>query len=231
ISRSMLERLSDKGIPEDKLMLLPNWFHTEQIRPDTRLTEFRFEWGMDENQVVALYAGSIGEKQGMGVLLEAVAELEGEKMVKFVVCSEGPAFLRLKAKYGHLSNVIWRDLVPPERLNDLLVSADIHLLPQRADAADLVMPSKLTGMLASGRPVLATAVPGTQLADVVEGRGLVMPPGDVAALVAGIRRLAGDADMRLRFGRSARDYAVEHLDREKILGSFERKLTARVSNT
>ena len=60
-------------------------------------------------------------------------------------------------------------LQPADRLNELLNLADIHLLPQRADAADLVMPSKLTGMMASGRAVLATASPGTQLATVIDG--------------------------------------------------------------
>ena len=74
---------------------------------------------------------------------------------------------------GALPNVRFLDLQPNDRLNDLLGLADIHLLPQRSGAADLVMPSKLTGMLASGRAILATASPETQLSYALEGCGSV----------------------------------------------------------
>jgi colanic acid biosynthesis glycosyl transferase WcaI len=108
-----------------------------------------------------------------------------------------------------------------ERLNELLNAADIHLLPQRADAADLVMPSKLTGMLASGRPVIATAAPGTQVADAVEGSGIVVPPGDPAALRDAVLLLASNRAMRVEMGREARRYAEEHLGRDQVLRKFE----------
>jgi colanic acid biosynthesis glycosyl transferase WcaI len=224
VSSRMLARLASKGIPERKLVLLPNWIHTEQIRPGSSTTDFRFEWGLEQESVVALYSGSIGEKQGLEVLLEAGSRLEDDSSIRFVVCSEGPTFERLKKKYARLSNVLWRDLVPPEKLNDLLNTADMHLLPQRADAGDLVMPSKLTGMLASGRPIVATAAAGTEIALVVEGRGIVVPPGDVEAMEKAIRQLSGDADLRRRLGAAARRYAEEHLAKDAILGRFEADL-------
>jgi colanic acid biosynthesis glycosyl transferase WcaI len=229
VSRRMLERLADKGIPQERLMLLPNWIRTEEIRPGSRATKFRFEWGLTADSVVVLYSGSLGEKQGVETLLEAAASLEGESVIRFVVCSDGPVFARLQEQYGHLSNLVWCKLVAPEQLNDLLNTADIHLLPQRADAADLVMPSKLPGMLASGRPVIATAVSGTQVAEVVEGRGIVVPPGDSIALAEAIRGLAADEALRARLGAAARTYAVENLDSEKILTGFERELSSKVS--
>jgi colanic acid biosynthesis glycosyl transferase WcaI len=102
--------------------------------------------------------------------------------------------------------------------------ADIHLLPQRADAADLVMPSKLTGMLASGRPVVATAQVDTELANAVAGCGVVTPPGDAAAFAAAIAALAQDAPLRARLGAAARDYAMHHLGRDAVLGQIEVEL-------
>lgn len=228
ISRGMLERLSDKGIPDHKLMQLPNWFRSEQIQSGAGIAEFRFEWGLDQKHVIAFYSGSIGEKQGMEILLDAAAELEAEESVQFVICAEGPAAQRLQSQYGHLSNVVWRGLVPQERLDELLTTADIHLLPQRVDAADLVMPSKLAGMMASGRPVIATAAPGTEVAEVVEGRGVVVPPGNVEGIVAAIRLLAKDKELREKYGAAAREYAVEHFDKERILSRFERELVERV---
>jgi len=86
------------------------------------------------------------------------------------------------------------------------------------------MPSKLTGMLASGRPVVATARPGTQLGRELDGRGIVTPPGDVETFVAALVRLADDPGLRRSLGHAGRNYAVQHLDREEILGRFERAL-------
>ena len=121
-------------------------------------------------------------------------------------------------------NVQWIPLQPFARLNDLLNLADIHLLPQKADAADLVMPSKLTGMLASGRPVVATARHGTQLAQAVEGRGIVVEPGDASAFAEAIKKLAQDLGLREELGRNARDYAISELKKESILSRLEQEL-------
>jgi colanic acid biosynthesis glycosyl transferase WcaI len=120
-----------------------------------------------------------------------------------------------------LGNLRWLPLQPAERLNDLLNLADIHLLPQRADAADLVMPSKLTGMLASGRPVVATAGQGTQLGRVVSGCGVLTPPGDGAALARAIVDLAADPAQRQALGAAARRYAETNLARDAIMSRFE----------
>ena len=104
---------------------------------------------------------------------------------------------------------------------DLLAMADVHLLPQRADAADLVMPSKLTGMLASARAVVATAHADTDLANVVQTCGLVVPPEDPAALAQAVRTLAADPALRERLGAAGYAYAQANLDREAVLLRFE----------
>ena len=91
-----------------------------------------------------------------------------------------------------MAQVHWLALQPVAKLNDLLNAADIHLLPQRADAADLVMPSKLAFMLASGRPVVAGAAPGTALARAIEGAASPSPPGDAGGHGGGGRALAQD---------------------------------------
>ncbi len=115
-------------------------------------------------------------------------------------------------------------LQPADKLNELLNLADIHLLPQVANAADLVMPSKLTGMMASGRPVIATAQARSQLAEVLKGRGVVTPPGDVEAFSCALDHLARDSEERSRMGANARKFAVEHMDRDQILRRFEASL-------
>ncbi|HUW26084.1 MAG TPA: glycosyltransferase [Gallionella sp.] len=141
--------------------------------------------------------------------------------ILFVLCGDGAARQRLMARYPDLPNVMW---LPLQRLNDLLNMADIHLLPQRADVADLVMPSKLTGMLASGRAVLATALPETQVAKVVQQCGMVYEPGDADALKAAILQLTADSELRQKLGTAAREYALAHLGKVAVLTAFESQL-------
>ncbi|MDD5036730.1 MAG: glycosyltransferase WbuB [Methylococcaceae bacterium] len=184
----------------------------------------RDELGIPDDAVVCIYSGNMGEKQGLEVLIEVAQRLAPESPIRFVLCGSGAAKERLHEAGKDLANILWLSLQPTEKLNDLLNLADIHLLPQRADAADLVMPSKLTGMLASGRPVIATAHPGTEVAEVVSQCGLVTEPGDAEGLAQAILALARNPILRQKLGRSARQYAVECLDKEAVLRQFERDL-------
>ena len=83
ISQKMLERISEKGVSESKLVLLPNWIHTEQVQPGSTMTSFRFDWGLTHDCVVALYSGSMGEKQGVDILMEAAARLQHQASIRF----------------------------------------------------------------------------------------------------------------------------------------------------
>ena len=224
ISEKMLARLVQKGVVASACRLFPNWVDTDTIYPLARPSPLRAELGISPGEIVVLYAGTMARKQGLEVMAEAASRLSASAGLRFVFCGEGPGKLALANLTGHLANVQWIPLQPFERLNDLLNLADIHLLPQKADAADLVMPSKLTGMLASGRPIVATSRPDTQLAHVVEGRGIVVEPGDAAAFARAVEQLAHDRLWRETLGRSAREYALSELEKENVLCRFEQEL-------
>jgi colanic acid biosynthesis glycosyl transferase WcaI len=224
ISGRMLERLSIKGVRLSRQLLFPNWVDVTTIRPEGRGERFRSQLGIGDDTCVVLYSGSMGKKQGLEVLLEAAHLLEPITSIKFVLCGEGGARDRLYNLGAGLSNVVWLSLQPMDLLNELLNLADIHVLPQRADVADLVMPSKLTGMLASGRPIIATAAVGTQVANVLENCGMVTEPGNAQALAAAIRLLANDSVLRTRLGYIARQFAENHLDKRLVLARFEQDL-------
>jgi len=117
----------------------------------------------------------------------------------------------LAEKSKALSNVfVMGPFQPSERLNDLLNLADIHLLPQRANAADLVIAVEVDGNACEWPAVVATAHHGTQLASAVRGLGIVVPPGDLDAFVSAILQLAADKDLRQMLGQEARRYALTH---------------------
>jgi colanic acid biosynthesis glycosyl transferase WcaI len=221
ISERMVERLSDKGVETARSLLFPNWVDTSIIYPMRDGGSFRQELGIPKQKIVALYSGNLGMKQGLGLLVEVCRQLTSRRDIQFVFCGEGPYRETLAKLASEVRNVTVLQLQPSERLNELLNTADVHLLPQLADAADLVMPSKLTGMMASGRAIVATAHPGTQVSTVLEGRGIVTPPGDIAAFAAAIIQLAESSDLRRRLGIEGRKYAVEHMSRDEILAQFE----------
>jgi colanic acid biosynthesis glycosyl transferase WcaI len=224
ISEKMLARLVQKGVAPSACLFFPNWVDTDAIFPLEKPSAFRAELGISPNDTVALYAGTMARKQGLEVLAEAACQLGGRARLRFVFCGDGPGKSMLATLTSHLPYVQWIPLQPFARLNDLLNLADIHLLPQKADAADLVMPSKLTGMLASGRPVVAASPPGTQLAQAVEGRGLVVAPGNARAFAQAIEQLAEDSGLREKLGRNARQYALSVLEKESVLSRLDREL-------
>ena len=232
----MLERSLSKGVKPDQIVLFPNWVDVDLVKPqpDDAPNYFRRELDL-EGKIVFLYSGNMGNKQGLELLPMMANLLQDLDDVHFVLCGEGAFRSRIEEMCMNLPNVTLLPLQPLAALNDLLNCADVHLLPQRADAADLVMPSKLTGMLSSGRPTLATADPETQVGGVVAGGadgrspcGVVVPAGDLIAATNAVRLLAADPELRQRLGANARRYAVENLGREQVLEQFERDLKASV---
>ncbi len=229
ISPGMCERLADKRVTRDRIALFENWVDTRTIHPLDGASPMRAELGIDPAAVVALYAGNMGEKQGLETLIDAARRLADHRDILFVMAGDGVARERLEAEARGLANLRLMPLQPSGRLNDLLNVADIHLLPQRREAADLVMPSKLVGMLATGRPVAAGAAPGTEVAALVGSRGVVVAPDDGAAMAAAILSLAADPDRRKLLGAAARDLTVAEFDKGVVLSRFAERLESLAS--
>ena len=145
----------------------------------------------------------------------------------WLLAGEGPTKSDLVHATEGFSNVIHLPLQPTERMNDWLNAADIHLLPQKAGAADLVLPSKLLGMLASGRPVVATSPPGTELAELVAEAGACTVPGDAKAFATALRTLVDNPDQRLLAAKRARKLAEERFGKEAVLERFEQECLIR----
>ncbi|WP_082529127.1 MULTISPECIES: WcaI family glycosyltransferase [unclassified Bradyrhizobium] len=227
ISPQMMARLEHKGIAPGRLREFRNWIDTGTVTPGCRQTPLRAELCLEAGDIVALYSGAMSNKQGLELIVEAAAAVEDlHPSLKFVLCGNGPAKPALMQMSQGLTNVRFLDLQPLDRVSELLSTADIQLLPQKAEIADLVLPSKLAGMLASGRPLVAMAKPGTGLAAEVEGAGLVIEPSDAGALARALLTLASDDALRARMGAVARRRAEQKWDRISIMRSLEREFMA-----
>lgn len=222
ISRRMLDKARSKQVPAEKLVFLPNWVDENAITPLTRPSTYREKLGLSPQHVVALFSGTMGGKQGLEMLPEVARRMAAtHPHFALVLCGDGVVKPQLERECAPLGNVRMLPLQPMEQLNELLGMADVHLLPQHPGAADLVMPSKLTGMLASGRPVITTARQGTELAGVVEHCGRVVPPGDVDAFVAALVELLEQPEQRKELGRAARHHAETQLARSAVMKRLE----------
>ncbi|HUN93520.1 MAG TPA: WcaI family glycosyltransferase [Burkholderiaceae bacterium] len=223
-SQSMLARLHQRGVGFERLVLFPHWVDTNAVRPLAKPSALRRMYGIDDREVVALYAGALEEGRGLEVVANAARILERHTPVTFVFCGQGPDQDELDSWCDGLSNIRFLSLQPAALLNDLLNLADIHVLPMAPGRDDVAIPSKLVGMLASGRPVVATVRPDTPVARYVNERGLIVPPNDPHALAAALASLALAPGRRARLGQAARAFATRNTDIDFVLGRFERGL-------
>jgi colanic acid biosynthesis glycosyl transferase WcaI len=224
ISNRMLDKLRVKGVADERMQLFPNWVDIAHVFPLTEPSNYRKEMGISPNVKVLLFSGTLGGKQGLMVIPEAAKKLAHCKDLMFVICGDGMMKQQLEMASVGLDNIRFLPLQPFERLGQLLGLADVHLLPQSPEAADLVLPSKLSGMLASGRPVIATCKLETEIARVVSKCGLVVPPEDSDALVKAIEFLFENDVARMQLGVKARDYAKITFDKNNVLTRLENQL-------
>ena len=217
ISGRMVQLLIEKGVAPERVRFFQNWVDLEHIRPTAAFESYRAQLGIAPNALVVLFSGSLGGKQGLMIIPATAKRLNSRTDIVFVICGEGVMKPELESACTGLANTRFIPLQPFNRLGDLLCMADIHLLPQSPGAEDLVLPSKLSGMLASGRPVIATCQVGTELDAIVSTCGIVVAPEDSVGLAQAVCRLADDEPLRTRLGQAARAYAETYFEQDAVL--------------
>jgi colanic acid biosynthesis glycosyl transferase WcaI len=233
ISYSMLDNAARKGVNSDRLLFFPNWADITFVNPEIDGSKLKHEFGFLPSDRVILYAGNIGAKQGLEIVLDAAQHYAAEECVKFVLVGAGAYVDELKAIAAErqLRNVYFKPLQTWERVPEMLTMADIHLVVQKKGAADAVLPSKLTNILAAGGHALVTAELGTelgQLTDKFPGIYELVDPESSSEFISGLERLL--AKDLSRHNVIARDYAERYLDKTKILERLHQDLSELVQS-
>jgi glycosyltransferase involved in cell wall biosynthesis len=232
ISRDMAGLVGERGISTEHLRVIPNWAPGGETLAPVPPAEnaLRHAWGVADKFVVA-YSGNFGRVHALELVLAAAALLRNESNLVFLLIGDGPrrAALEAMARTQGLSNVRFLPPQPRPRLAESLSVGDVHLVTLRAGCERCVFPSKLYGILAVARPVVFVGSPQCELAQSVcqRGAGLVIPPGDPAALAAALRELRRDADRRLTMAQASARWAHETGGLSAALHDWTELLTPR----
>lgn len=223
IGDTMRDRLVAKGAPAERIRVIPNWVDTHAITPAPRSNEWSREHGLDAGFVV-MHSGNIGHAQDLDSLVRAATFLRDLDDLVIAVIGGGARLGELQELAGILEvdSLRFHPYQPREALSLSLSSADVHVVGLARGLSGYVVPSRLYGILAAGRPVIVAAESSSETARIVErvGCGVVVPPGRPELLAAAIREArAGGWDLDA-MGRRGRDYVVADADRTVAFGRY-----------
>jgi len=227
ISPGFKKNLIDKGVSSEKVRVISNWMEggpTKGIAPDAKLAH-----GLGlANRFNILFAGNIGEAQGLETVLEAAKLLKGHPEVQFVFVGDGTALPRLEKKAVDqlITNVRFLGRFPHDAMPGLYALADVLLVHLKDDPLfRITIPHKILNYMASGKPILA-ALAGDGADLVIEaGAGISCPPGKPEALAGAVRNfLRMSADERKAMGDRGRQTVRIQFSREALIDKIEKTL-------
>jgi colanic acid biosynthesis glycosyl transferase WcaI len=223
IGERMRERLVEKGVPPDRLTVIPNWVDTTRVVP----TELRNDWSREQQlseKFVVMHSGNVGHAQNLDNLVRAATFLRDLDDLSVTIVGFGARHTEVLELADRLDVDSMRFLPyqPREVLAQSLSAAHIHYVGLAAGLSGFVVPSRLYGILAAGRPVVVAADPDSETARLVAeiGCGVVIPP-DRPDLLAGVIRDAHEGKLDLdELGRRGREYAEREADTRVALGRY-----------
>lgn len=211
------------------LAVIPNWADEAALYPmPSRSSRTRQALGLPAETLVLGYAGNFGRAHRFDALLEALEGAAREHLpLHALVSGDGAEAQRLRAAAARLPNLTVRGYAPRSELGDLLAASDVHVVSLRPEVEGLLFPSKLAGVLAAGRPVLALSGPQGALAEEVRTGDLGWTaPHEPGAVLAALRSIAAERASLPSRGARARAWFEAHyrrsVQRERWLALLER---------
>jgi colanic acid biosynthesis glycosyl transferase WcaI len=227
ISQGFFDNLVAKGVPAEKLQVLPNWVETGKfnVEPDHAI---RASLGAANGETLALHTGNMGAKQGLETVLGAAAELVDENVVVALI-GDGSHRRQLEAHATRLGLQNLKFLPLQADLPATLAAADVLVLSQRGTVIDSVAPSKLLSYMAAGKPVVAAVNELSEAGRMIRTAncGVVVPPEQPEALAGALRDLYRSPDKNHDLGQAGRRYVAEHNERSDVLNQWSKLMEAR----
>lgn len=227
ITPAFRSSLLAKNVPDRRISIVPNFVDTSFIRPLPKENSFSIEHGLVDKFVVS-HAGNVGYVYDLATLLDAAALLRDELDVRFLIVGEGVAKDGLVAQAHRLglSNVVFLPFQPLETLPWLRATSDVQVSLNKFGAAFHSMPSKIYEIMASGRPLLLSADPGSDSWRLVEetGCGICVKPEDAKGLAEAVMRLKAHPEERLAMGQRGRAAAENTYSTQAVVTQYDKLL-------
>jgi colanic acid biosynthesis glycosyl transferase WcaI len=221
LSEDMARLLRRKAVPADKIIVIPNWIDCDLVKPQAPGQAWLKKYC---GNFVVMYAGNLGWTQNLESVLEAADLLQDNPQIKFVFVGDGARKKQLQqeAARRRLTNLDFVDRVNPTAMSEVLAAADLHLIPLGAGVAGTMVPSKLYGILAAGKPFVAMMENEAEVARVAREFevGFVVPPRDVNALTKTILQCLRSPELLTAMGRRARVLAEQKYSRRLVTRDF-----------
>ena len=234
----MLQAFECKGVQAKRRWYFPNGIELEQRDVAAGAVEaFRRQHGVASEALLAVYAGNIGKKQGLEILIEAAKVLSGQKGGEFearsevviMIIGDGAERAALAAAVARVDimNVKLLPLLSEDDYRLAVAATDVALITQAAGTGQYFFPSKLLTVFAAGRPVVTVADADSELAQAVVagGFGRNVPPGDGAALAEVLRALATERAVLADWAERAWAW-VQPFSSERVLADYVQQLRA-----
>jgi colanic acid biosynthesis glycosyl transferase WcaI len=229
ISPGMMSVIAAKGVATEKQYIWPNWVDISEFENSTR-GQFRGDYGIAESQKLFVYAGNIGEKQGLEVLLDLAKVRREDDDLQFLIVGAGAglAALKTKAKGMDLPNLRFLPLLPPDQYRQLLADADAVFLSQKRTEADIYFPSKLLGLMAASKLLFVAADDESELYKVTSEQqlGYASAYGDSDTLLSQLQEWLQNPERGNQFVGNARRW-VDQFDRSVVLGNVLKKISSK----
>jgi len=224
LSDDMKQLLVDGTIDTCRIEIIPNWVDTDQIRPIPREENVFLRKEQLNEKFVVMYSGNLGLTQRLEEFIEAAALLRGESDIEFVFIGRGAMKARLqkRAESLELRNLRFLDYQPKEELAHSLSAGDLHLVPLTRELSQCLMPSKLYGILAAGRPYLTNAPRESELYRItVEHQvGFTCEASSPQAVADCILEAASGSQPLAATGARARALAITTYTRSRSIDQF-----------
>lgn len=226
ISEGFKKNIMEKGVPESKIVVIPNWINTDNVFPVKRADNPLFDrFGLDRNKFFICYSGNIGHSQNLELLVSTAEKIKTELPdVCFVIIGEGAAKDELAAaiKEKSLDNMVLLPFQPYEEITHVFSLGDVGLIISKPGIGGSSVPSKTWSIMAAERPIIASFDADSELSHLVSevGCGISVQAGDKDALVSAIRHLYENKEEDVQIGALGRKYVETYLSREACTGMY-----------
>lgn len=225
IGRDMDRRLIELGVPSRKIQTIHDWSDGSLVRPLDGPSALRKERGWSDRFVV-MHSGNVGFSQSLDTLVDAAALLRDQEEIIIAIVGDGAARagLERRVREQKLENVAFLPYQAKSSLSESLGAADLHYVGLKRGLAGFIVPSKVYGILAAGKPFIAAAEADAEPARIALELecGLVVEPDDAQALAEAILRIRKEPLGQM--GRRGRAVFEERFDRPVATDAYRRLL-------